>query len=68
MVKVTDPENKKPSNDPGDTPDDRLGLPEPVMVYKEPREDGPANVMTWEKLDESGYRHVSRNRRSFACR
>ena len=24
------------------------------MVYKEPREDGPANVMTWEKLDESG--------------
>lgn len=54
MVKVTDPENKKPSTDPGDTPDDRLGLPEPVMVYKEPREDGPANVMTWEKLDENG--------------
>lgn len=54
MVKLTDPENKKPSNDPGDTPDDRLGLPEPVMVYKEPREDGPANVMTWEKLDENG--------------
>mgnify|MGYP003571138271 FL=1 len=54
IVKVTDPENKKPSNDPGDSPDDRLGLPEPVMVYKEPREDGPANVMTWEKLDENG--------------
>jgi len=54
MVKVTDPENKKPSNDPGDTPDDRLGLPEPVMVYKEPREDGPEKVMTWEKLDENG--------------
>lgn len=54
MVKVTDPENKKPSKEPGDTPDDRLGLPEPVMVYKEPREDGPANVMTWEKLDENG--------------
>lgn len=54
MVKVTDPENKKPSNDPGNTPDDRLGLPEPVMVYKEPREDGPSNVMTWEKLDENG--------------
>lgn len=54
MVKVTDPANKKPSKDPGDTPDDRLGLPEPVMVYKEPRGDGPANVMTWEKLDESG--------------
>jgi len=54
MVKVTDPENKKPSDDPGDSPDDRLGLPEPVMVYKEPREDGAANVMTWEKLDESG--------------
>lgn len=53
MVKVTDPENKKPSDDPGDSPDDRLGLPEPVMVYKEPREGG-ANVMTWEKLDESG--------------
>lgn len=54
MVKVTDPENKKPSSDPGDTPDDRLGLPEPVMVYKEPRQDGPSNVMTWEKLDENG--------------
>ena len=54
MVKVTDPENKKPSNNPGDTPDDRLGLPEPVMVYKEPREDGPEKVMTWEKLDENG--------------
>ena len=53
VVKVTDPENKKPSDDPGDSPDDRLGLPEPVMVYKEPREEG-ANVMTWEKLDESG--------------
>ena len=54
MVKVTDPENKKPSNKPGETPDDRLGLPEPVMVYREPREDGPAKVMTWEKLDENG--------------
>ncbi|MEM1049410.1 MAG: hypothetical protein AAGL24_24875 [Pseudomonadota bacterium] len=54
MVKVTDPKNKQPSKDPGDTPDDRLGLPEPVMVYKEPRKDGPANVVTWEKLDESG--------------
>ncbi|MEH6756937.1 MAG: hypothetical protein V7676_05455 [Parasphingorhabdus sp.] len=40
MVKVTDPENKKPSNKPGEAPDDRLSSPEPVMVYKEPREDG----------------------------
>lgn len=54
MVKITDPENKKPSNKPGETPDDRLGLPEPVMVYKEPREDGPGIVITWEKLDENG--------------
>ncbi len=54
IVRITDPENKKPSKDPGDTPDDRLGLPEPVMVYKEPRADGPHNVMTWEKLDENG--------------
>ncbi len=54
MVKITDPENKKPSKNPGDTPDDRLGLPEPVMVYKELREDGSEKVMTWEKLDENG--------------
>ncbi|WP_420412217.1 hypothetical protein [Roseibium sp.] len=55
VVKVTDPENRKPSKDPGgDTPDDRLGLPEPVMVYKEPREADQTNVMTWEKLDENG--------------
>ncbi len=54
MVKVTDPENKKSSNNPGDTPDDRLGLPEPVMVYKEPREHSSGKVMTWERLDENG--------------
>ena len=54
MIKITNPENKKPSNKPGDTPDDRLGLPKPVMVYKEPRDDSSEKVMTWEKLDESG--------------
>lgn len=54
MVKVTDPESKKPSDKPGDIPDDRLGLPEPVMVYKEPREGSPEKVVTWEKLDENG--------------
>ena len=54
MVKISDPENKKPTKKPGDTPDDRLGLPEPVMVYKEPRDDHTGSVMTWEKLDENG--------------
>lgn len=54
MVKITDPDNKKSSKKPGDTPDDRLGLPQPVMVYKEPRDDLSSNVMTWEKLDQSG--------------
>ena len=58
MIKITNPENKKPSNKPGDTPDDRLGLPKPVMVYKEPRDDSSEKVMTWEKLDESD---VARN-------
>lgn len=54
IVKITDPEKKKPSKDPGDTPDDRMGLPEPVMVYKEPREGLSADVMTWDRLDEAG--------------
>jgi len=54
MVKITDPENRRPSKDPGDTPDDRLGLPEPVMVYKQARDGLSGKVMTWEKLDQSG--------------
>jgi hypothetical protein len=54
MVKITDPESKKPSSTPGDSPDDRLGLPEPVMVYKNAGGDDEKKVMTWEKLDESG--------------
>lgn len=54
MVRITDPENKKPSRKPRDMPDDRLGLPQPVMVYKESRSDGTGSEMTWGKLDESG--------------
>lgn len=54
MVKITDPEKKKPSDKPGDTPDDRLGLPAPVMVYKEKAEGQPTSALTWEALDESG--------------
>jgi len=54
IVKITDPEKKKPSKNPGDTPDDRMGLPEPVMVYKEPREGLSADVLTWDLLDEAG--------------
>lgn len=54
MVKVTDPEKKQPSNKPGDVPDDRLGLPEPVMVYKQPGEEETGKVVTWDQLDASG--------------
>jgi hypothetical protein len=54
MVKITDPENRKPSKKPGDTPDDRLGLPTPVMVYKVAKEGIPDNALTWEKLDQTG--------------
>ncbi len=54
MVKISDPENKKTTKKPGNTPDDRLGLPEPVMVYKESRDDHTGSILTWEKLDENG--------------
>ena len=54
MVKVTDPDHKKTPNKPDNSPDDRLGLPTPVMVYKDDREDKLEKVKTWNKLDESG--------------
>lgn len=51
LVKITDPEKKQKEKLKGkDEPDNTLGLPELVMVYKD---DGEGSV-TWEKLDEQG--------------
>ncbi len=54
IIKITDPEIKKPSSKQGDIPDDRLGLPTPVMVYKEKREGLPKNTLIWDQLEDSG--------------
>lgn len=50
MVKIADPEKKTKDPTPGDEPDKRLGLPMPVMVYREPGKGG----VTWEKLEAQG--------------
>jgi len=55
LVKITDPEKKKKSDDPGDQPDDRLGLPTPVMVYEKQKEEADSsNIRTWEELEAQG--------------
>jgi hypothetical protein len=50
MVKISDPEKKQREPKKGDDPDVRLGLPQPVMVYKT---DGRGGV-TWEALENEG--------------
>jgi hypothetical protein len=47
LVKISDPEKKTKDPKPGDEPDKRLGLPKPVMVYKDAGKGGP----TWEELE-----------------
>jgi hypothetical protein len=54
LVKVTAPEKKKKTEKPGDDPDERLGLPTPIMVFKEPREEGAKSSLTWEALEAEG--------------
>jgi hypothetical protein len=50
LVKISDPEKKTKDPKPGDEPDKRLGLPKPVMVYKEAGRGGP----TWDELEARG--------------
>jgi len=50
LVKITDPEKKAKDPKPGDEPDKRLGLPKPVMVYKDTGRGGP----TWDELEARG--------------
>jgi len=49
LVKITEPEKKSNSSEKGDQPDNRLGLPQLVMVYK----DADRGETTWEKMEES---------------
>ena len=50
MVKISAPEKKPKEPKKGDQPDNRLGLPQLHMVYKEPRPDG----LTWDTLEDKG--------------
>ena len=50
MVKISAPEKRPKEPKKGDQPDNRLGLPQLYMVYKEPRPDG----LTWDALEARG--------------
>ncbi|HEY1707221.1 MAG TPA: hypothetical protein VGG10_03080 [Rhizomicrobium sp.] len=50
VVKVSAPEKKAKDPKPGDEPDKRLGLPKPVMVYREAGRGG----LTWDDLESRG--------------
>lgn len=50
MVKISEPEKKTKEAKKGDQVDNRLGLPQLVMVYKDPDRGG----MTWENLEGNG--------------
>ena len=50
MVKITAPEKKKTDPQKGDQPDNQLGLPQLVMVYK----DAGRGNSTWDSLEENG--------------
>ena len=50
MVKISAPGKKLKEPKKGDQPDNRLGLPQLHMVYKEPRPDG----LTWDTLEDKG--------------
>lgn len=50
MVKISDPEKKAKDPKPEDEPDKRLGLPKPVMAYKEAGRGG----VTWDELESRG--------------
>ena len=50
MVKISAPEKKSKESKKGDQPDNRLGLPQLHMVYKEPRPDS----LTWDALEDKG--------------
>lgn len=53
QVRIADPEKPKKKEDKGPEPDERLGLPTPIMVYKDER-PGEKGYKTWDSLDESG--------------
>ena len=50
MVRIATPEKKKTDPKKGDQPDNRLGLPQLHMVYK----DEGRGSLTWDKLEEKG--------------
>lgn len=50
-ARITEPEKKK-EHIPKEEPDEPLGLPEFILVYKEDKEE--QEVVTWDKLEEQG--------------
>ena len=50
MVRIAAPEKKKTDSKKGDQPDNRLGLPQLHMVYK----DESRGKITWERLEGTG--------------
>jgi hypothetical protein len=50
LVKISDPDTKPKEAKKGDEPDTRLGLPKPVMAYKDPGRGG----VTWDELESKG--------------
>ena len=62
LVKVTDSEKSSPPEDPGDEPDDQLGLPNPVMVYEKSRDNSSINdTITWDNLEEKSITTMNRD-------
>ncbi len=51
-VKISDPVPPKEESDQISEDDERIGLPKHILIYKESPDD--RNLMTWEKLEESG--------------
>ena len=53
LVKIAEQDNKPKEHKKNDKPDTQLGLPQLVMVYKEPNPGDPYRV-TWDKLADLG--------------
>ena len=53
LVKIAEQDNKPKEHKKNDKPDTQLGLPQLVMVYKEPNPGDPDRV-TWDKLADLG--------------
>ena len=54
-AKISDPEKKKEkTKQPDDADDTKIGLPEVILVYRDPAPEGEQERLTWEQLEASG--------------